>query len=76
MLIFAWFRALDILWHGRWNKLHGISLVVGLGGEDESLASQVFVTAGGDVGPDGLAPFGRVDAEGGVLLGGRIYAST
>ena len=34
MLIFANFRALDILRHGRGDKLDGIGLVVGLGGED------------------------------------------
>ena len=34
MLIFAKFRALDIIRHGRGDKLDGIGLVVGLGGED------------------------------------------
>ena len=76
MIIFDKFRALDILRHGRGEELDGIGLVVGLGGEDQSLASQVFVAASGDVALDGLATLWRVDAEGGVLLGGRIYAST
>ena len=34
MIIFAKFRALEILRHGRGDKLDGIGLVVGLGGED------------------------------------------
>ena len=72
MIIFDKFRALDSLRHGRGDKLHGIGLVVSLGGEDQSLAPQVFVAAGGDVGLDGLAPFRRVDAKGGVLLGGFV----
>ena len=54
--------------HGRGDKGDGIGLVVGLGGEDQSLATQVFVSTGGDVAFDGLASFWRVDAEGGVLL--------
>ena len=54
--------------HGRGEELDGIGLVVGLGGEDQSLATQVFVSTGGDVAFDGLASFWRVDAEGGVLL--------
>ena len=72
MLISAWFRALDILRHGRGEELDGIGLVVGLGGEDQSLAPQVFVATGGDVGLDGLTTLWRVDAEGGVLLGGFV----
>lgn len=65
-------HGLDALRHGRGEELDGIGLVVGLGGEDQSLASQVFVAAGGDVGLDGLATLGRVDAESGVLLGGFV----
>ena len=75
MLIFAEKRALEILRHGRGDKLDGIGLIVGLGGEDQSLATQVFVAAGGDVGLDGLAPIWFVDAKGGVLLGGGVYAA-
>ena len=61
--------------HGRGDKGDGIGLVVGLGGEDKSLAPQVLVTAGGDVALDGLAPFGRVDASDSVVLGRLIQSS-
>ncbi len=63
-------HGLHPLRHGRGDKLDGIGLVVGLGGENQRLASQVFVTASGYVGLDGLATLWRIDAEGGVLLGG------
>ena len=69
MLIFANFRALDSLRHGRGDKLNGIGLVVGLGGKDQSLATQVFISAGGDVILDGFATGGFVDASDGVELG-------
>ena len=72
MIIFDKFRALDILRHGRGEELHGIGLVVSLGGEDQSLAPQILILAGGDVGLYRLATLGRVDAEGGVLLGGFV----
>jgi len=52
---------------------HAVGLVVASGGEDQSLATQIFISAGGDVILDGLASSGFVDAKGGVLLGGRIY---
>ena len=68
MLIFDKFRALDSLRHGRGDEGHAVGLVVGSGGEDQFLAPQVFVAASGDVALDGLAPFWRVNAEGGVLL--------
>lgn len=57
-----------ILRHARRDELHRIGLVVGSGGEDQSLATQVFVSAGGDVVLDGLATGGFVDAKGGVGL--------
>ena len=68
MIIFYKFRALDSTRHGGGDKLDGIGLGCGLGGEDQFLAPQVFVAASGDVALDGLAPFWRVNAEGGVLL--------
>ena len=68
MLIFAEKRALDSLRHSGGEELDGIGFVVGLGGEDESLAPQIFVAAGRDVGLDGLATLWRVDAKGGVGL--------
>ena len=68
MIIFDKFRALDILRHGRGGELDGIGLVIGRGGEDQSLATQILISAGGDVGLDGLATLWRVDAKGGVLL--------
>ena len=68
MIIFDKFRALDILRHGRGEELHGIGLVVSLGGEDQSLAPKVFVSTSGDVVLDGLATLWRVDAKGGVGL--------
>ena len=72
MIIFANFRALDILRHGRGEEADSIGLVVGLGGEYQSLAPKILISAGGDVGLDGLAPLWRVDAKGGVLLGGFV----
>ena len=63
-------HGLDTFRHGRGDKLDGICLVVGLGGQDERLATQVLISAGGDVRLDGLAALWRIDAEGCVLLGG------
>ena len=60
---------LNILRHARRDILHAVGLVVGRGGEDQSLAPQVFITAGGDVVFDGLAPSGFVNASDGVELG-------
>ena len=48
--------------------MHAVGLVVGSGGEDQSLAPQILVAAGGDVVLDGLASSGFVDSEGGVCL--------
>ena len=59
---------LEILRHARRDKLYRIGLIVSRGGEDQSLAPQVLVSAGGDVVLDGLAPSGFVDAKGGVCL--------
>ena len=69
------FRALDILWHARRDELHRIGLIVSRGGEDHGLAPQVFVSASGDVVLYGLATLWRVDAKGGVLLGGGVQPS-
>ena len=63
---------LQPLRHRRGDELHCIRLVVGRGGEDQSLAPQVFVSTSGDVIFDGLATLWRVDAKGGVLLGELI----
>ena len=72
---YSLFRALDILRHARGDEGHAVGLIVGSGGEDQRLATQVFVPAGGDVVLDGLATLWGVDAKGGVLLGGGIEAS-
>ena len=61
---------LNILRQARRDELHRIGLVVGSGGEDQSLAPQIFVSASGDVVLDGLATGGFVNAKSGVLLGG------
>lgn len=45
----------QILRHGRGDEGHAVGGLVGSGGEDQSLAPQIFVSAGGDVGFDGLA---------------------
>ena len=42
-------HGLDALRNRRRNELNGIGLVVGLGGQDERLAAQVLISAGGDV---------------------------
>jgi len=55
--------------------LHAVRLFISRGGEDQSLAPQIFFSAGGDVVLDGLATGGFVDAEGSVLLGGCVEAS-
>ena len=55
--------------------MHAVGGLVGSGGEDQSLATQILVSAGGDVVLDGLATGGFVDAKGGVLLGGGVEAS-
>jgi len=54
----AFAHGLDTFRHWRGYKLDGIGLVVGLGGKDQSLATQVFVAAGGDIGLNGLATLG------------------
>jgi len=69
------FHILEILRHGRRDELHRIGLVVSRGGEDQSLATQILIAAGGDVVFDGFAPSGFIDAKGGVLLGGGVEAS-
>lgn len=66
---------LQILRGGRGDEGHAVGLVVASCGEDQSLATQVFVAAGGDVVLDGLATLWGVDAKGGVLLGGGVEAS-
>ena len=63
------FHILQILRHARRLELHAVGGLVGSGGEDQSLAPQVFVSAGGDVVFDGFATGGFVDASDGVELG-------
>ena len=55
-------HGLDALRHGRGDILDTIGLIVGLGGEDQFFATQIFVPTSGDVRLDGLATLWRVDA--------------